>query len=172
MPSVRVLESGRVSYGFAVSGVAPAATPTDVLVLRGATNKIIRVRRLFVGGFAATTAGVMLASIIKRSAANTGGTATNPAAVPLDSGDAVAGAQLALYSANPTGLGAAVGTVKSRRVFLNLATAIQDRIEWFWSDVGAKPFQLNSANEYLALNFGGGAVPAGGALDFELEWTE
>ncbi len=171
MPSVRVLEASVPSFTYSAIGLVPAATPTDLVVLRGAVGKIIKVRRVFVSGIA-TTQGQMTVSLIKRTAANTGGTKTSPTPGKNDTNDTLAAAAaLDLYTANPSGLGAGV-TLKSRRISLNLAANQPDRIEWVLGRGGEKPIYLSGVNEALALNLGGGALPAGGVFDYEIEWTE
>lgn len=169
MPSVRVLEASQPTFWAGAVDVTPAATPTDLVTLKGAVGKIIKLRRVVISGIA-TTAGQMTVSLIKRTAANTGGTTTVPTSSQGDQ-DGNAGAVLAQYSANPSGLGAGK-TIRSRRVFLNLATAQLDRVEFLFGKDGGKSPVLRGVNEFFAINLGGGAVPAGGKIDWELEWTE
>lgn len=170
MPSVRVLEPARATFSLSVIGIAMPATPTDVWQMKGATGKIIQLRRLLISGLS-TTAGQMVASLVKRTADNTGGTSTVPVGVQADN-DGVAAATFKQYTANPSGLGA--GTVlRSRRIFLNLAAAaVPDRVEWVFGRDGAKTPRLNGPLEFFCVNMNGGALPAGGVLDVEAEWTE
>lgn len=171
MPSVRVLEASVPSFSYSAIGLTPAATPTDIVVLKGAVGKIIKVRRIFISGIA-TTQGQMTVSVVKRTAANTGGTKTSPTPGKNDSNDQLAAAGiLDVYTANPSGLGAGT-TIKSRRLSFNLAANQPDRLEWVLGRGGEKPIYLNGASEFLAINLGGGALPAGGVLDVEIEWTE
>lgn len=149
--------------------IAPAATPTDVFQIIGAANRIVEITKVVIGGVK-TTAGQMLASLIKRSAANTGGTATNPTAVPLNSGDAAAAAVISNYSANPAGLGAAVGSIVSRRFPIGQATSLIAPSEIDFEKRG-KPVTLLSAAEALCLNLDGTTL-TGGTLDVEIEWKE
>ena len=81
-------------------------------------------------------------------------------------------AVLALYTVNPTGLGTAVGNVGAKRLFLNVSTAQEDQAVWDFSTRQDKALVLRGTTDILALNFGGAAVPAGGVLDFEIEWEE
>lgn len=171
MPSVRVLEASVPSFRYSSYDNTPAATPTDLLTLKGAAGKIIKVRRIVISGIA-TTAGNLPISIIKRTAANTGGTSTAPTPAKADSGDsAAAAAVLALYTANPSGLGAGT-TLVARRVFFNLTTAQLDRAVFEFGKDGGKPIYLRGASEWLAINGNGAALPAGCKIDFDIEWTE
>ena len=60
---------------YSLSGVllAPGATPTDVVLLWGATGSVIHIKNVSVSGIA-TTAGSMDVSLVKRTAPDTGGT--------------------------------------------------------------------------------------------------
>lgn len=172
MPSVRILEPSRASFAISIIGLVPAATPTDIFTMKGAAGKIIQLRRLILSGLA-TTAGQMVASLLKRTAANTGGTATVPVGVQADN-DGVSGVVLAQYSVNPATLGA--GTIlRQRRLFFQLAAGgPPDRVSLDFGNVlqGNKSLRLNGASEWFAINMNGGAVPAGGVIDIEAEWTE
>lgn len=175
MPSVRLLEPARASFATSIIGLAPAATPTDIFTMKGVAGKIIQLRRLVLSGLS-TTAGQMVVSLLKRTVANTGGTATAPAnPAPSDAAnDGASSVIMAQYSVNPTALGAGV-ILRQRRLFFQLAGGgTPDRIAWDFGDIsrGTKSLRLNGASEWFAINMNGGAVPAGGIIDIEVEWTE
>src|SRR5216684_7916632 len=87
-------------YRYAVVGITPAATPTDVLVIQGAAGIVTRIKSIKLNGVA-TANGNMPVQLIRRSAANTGGTSTAPVPGKVDSGDAAAATSvLSQYSAN------------------------------------------------------------------------
>lgn len=158
----------RPTYRYAVSDITPAATATDVLVLSGSASKrAVRVHKIHISGSAGAHSLYEL-EIIKRTAANTAGTATNPTPAKMDSSSPAATATLFLYTANPSALGA--GTpVASRILWLTNHTSPSTPV-----DVGTFniPVILRSPLESLAINFRGGAVPAGVSLHFEIEWSE
>jgi hypothetical protein len=165
-------EPMRATYGLFLPGVTPAANPSDVLAIAGSATKIIRVKSILLAG-TATAATNVIARLIRRSAANTGGTASAPVGVTRDTANDAATAALQLYSANPTGLGAAVGEVDGGR--LNLAPAANgsiDRLLFQYSWQMDQAFVLRGASQFLCLNFNGGAWPAGGLLDISIMWTE
>lgn len=164
-------DGAKATYRYASLGNTPAATPTDILTLAGSATKTVRVKTVKVSGLA-TTAGQMPVALVRRSAANTAGTLTNPAAVKHDINDAAATAVVALYTANATGLGTAVGNVGAKRLFLNLSTGQEDQAVWDFSTRQDKALVLRGVSDILAINLGGAAVPAGGVLDFEIEWEE
>lgn len=161
----------KVGYRYASNGNTPAATPTDVLVITGSASKLVRLRRIYVGALA-TAAGSMIVNLIRRSTADTTGTKTSPTPQKIDTADAAATATVDLYTANPGGLGTAVGTLSNRALFFQLVGAGKDFVEWNWSEILGRGIALRGVLDSLAINFGGAAVPSGGKLDFELEWSE
>jgi hypothetical protein len=162
-------EGIRPSYCVAVSGVTPAATPTDVVVLQGSASKIVKIRRVILSGIAGT-AGTMIVNFVRRSTAASGGTATTPTPTKFDSADSAATAVLQQFSANPT-VGTTAGIVYANRLFLNLTTAAAGTIvQDFLS--GAEAHILRGTSEFFAINFAGATVPASGVIDYAIYWTE
>jgi hypothetical protein len=162
----------RGAYGLYIAAITPAATPTDVLTIQGSASKIIRVRQIVLSG-AATSATNVQVYLIRRSAANTGGTAAAQTLVKRDTADDAATATVNLYSANPSGLGTAVGTFDGAR--LNLAPAANgaiDRVVFQYSWLNDKAPALTGASDFFALNFAGAAWPSGGTLDISLTLSE
>lgn len=169
---VRLLEGGNASFHLGLFDTTPAATPTDLLLLKGAANRVFKIRRILVSGIA-TTAGDLPILLIKRTADNTAGTRAAQSAGKADSADASASAlQAFLYTVNASSLGASAGTLRARRLFLNLATAAKSQVEFVFGNSWSKPIYLRGASEYLAINANGAALPAGAKLDFEVDWTE
>ena len=165
-------EPERNTYGATVTNVTPAATATDIFTITGAANRLIRVKQIIISGTATAASNIFL-FLAKRSALNTGGTATTLTAVPHDSGDNAAQAVVRSYTANPSGVGTLVGLMHGGRV--NLAPAANgsiDRLVWQFAWMNDKAPVLRGAAEVLAINNAGAAIPAGGALDFDILWTE
>jgi hypothetical protein len=159
------------TYKYSSLGNTPAAAPTDLFTIAGAAGKVIRVTKIVIGG-AAGTAGDLNPLIIRRSAVDTGGTSTNPAAVSRDTTNAAASATLTLYTVSPTGLGTAVGTMDTCRLLLNLVTAAPDVCAFTYGVNDDQLVTLRSATDVLAINFAGATVPATGSVDIDVEWTE
>lgn len=159
------------TYKYSSLGNTPAATPTDLFTIAGAAGKTIRVTKIVLGGVAGT-AGQLNPLIIRRSAADTGGTSTNPAALPRDTNNAAATATLTLYTVNPTGLGTTVGTLDSCRLYLNTNVLQPDVCAFTYGVNDDQLLVLRSATDVLAINFAGATVPATGAVDIDVEWTE
>jgi hypothetical protein len=165
-------EPMRATYSVFIPGVVPAANPTDLFQIRGSATKIIRVKALWVEGIATAASDITL-RLIRRSAANTGGTSTAPVGVARDTTNDPATAALALYSANPTALGGAVGVAGGGR--LNLAVAnsnLIDRVALADNYLDTQAHVLRGGAEWLSLNLNGDAWPAGGVLNLRIIWSE
>jgi hypothetical protein len=161
----------RPTYRYVAADYTPPTTSTDALVLAGASGKVIRVVKISVGG-TATAASIYDLYLYKRTAANTGGTATNPNGISADSADPAASGVLSLYSVAPT-----VGTgslFEGARVYLSAGSAPANAgalKEYVWGNHNDKAPTIRSG-EYFAIGFNGQTVPAGASLYISIEWTE
>jgi len=111
----------------------------------------------------------MAFTLLKRTATDTGGTSTAPAIGERQESATDSDAVVALYTANPTGLGTAGDIQFTGRLFFNLVGSPHDVIEKSWDEDDGP---VLAPGEYLALNLAGAAVPAGGIVDVDLEWEE
>jgi hypothetical protein len=162
-------ESTKATYSCGVIGYAGYATPTDLFVLVGSATKVIRVLRFSVSG-TATAAISEDIQLVKRTAADTTGTASQPAIAQHDSNDAAASAVVNLYSVIPGGLGAGVN-VRTARLNLGV-TGAAGTVAWDFTNRNGKGIVLRGIAQCLALNWNGAAVPAGINLDIDVEFTE
>lgn len=166
-------EGKRPSYSYQAADVSPAATATDLVCLVGSATKIVRVNRVQITADA-TNSTVLDFYMFKRTAANTGGTATQPAITKLDSSDRAATAVINLYSANPSALGA--GTILAGDHYHIPAANGSSYSSPPWvEDFGnrnAKPLMLRSASESLCVGLNGQTIPAGASVYVRMEWTE
>ncbi|KMO85850.1 hypothetical protein AB840_11295 [Megasphaera cerevisiae DSM 20462] len=162
-------EGKNPTYG--VSGVAltPDATPTDVVTVYASAAKSVKVKKVIVSGVA-TTAGTMNVSLVKRTAANTGGTSTSPSIGQFDSADSAATATVKVYSAKPTSVGAGVA-IASKALNFGVAGAA-GIVEFDFTTRNDKALYLRGAAQGMAINLNGGAVPSGGALGYAIEFEE
>lgn len=164
------VDGWKATYALSLLAVTPVATPTDWVTLTWA-SKVIRITRVELTGIA-TTAGSIVYQIIKRTTANTGGAfAAVPTLGSYDSANGGVTAVPAQYTANPATLGTGV-TIRSGHLALPLAGVVPDRAI---IDFGMRPEQalvLRAANQFLAINFNGGALPAGAAIDLTVTFTE
>lgn len=160
------------TYSAAALGVVAATTPTDIFTLYGSGTKTVKILRIGVSG-TENTAAIRDILLIKRSATNTGGTSTSVTRVPMDSNDAAATATVLSYSANPTALGAAVGTIRVAKMDIpatNL-TGTADRIEWIFGTRPGKALVLRGTSEGIAINLNS-ATASTNSFNIDIEWTE
>src|SRR6476659_9343175 len=62
------------AYSFGAA-IAPGASPTDIVQLKGSATKIVRLRRVLITLSAGTAAGGQIYTLVRRSTAASGGTA-------------------------------------------------------------------------------------------------
>lgn len=160
------LEDGwKNTYSVVYSGLAGVAG--DLFVLNW-VSKIIRLVRIEISGIA-TTAATFTAQLIKRSAADTGGTTVTAATiVPHDSANALVTATVAAYSAAPTA-GTIVGPMRSDKLYLPLTANLSEKLIWDFSMGSGQQPTLRAAG-LLAVNLS--AAPVGGSIEISTTWTE
>lgn len=174
------LDSIKRTYGIGFTGLVAAAGATDIMQICGSATSLVKVTRMKVSGRATAAAG-MDVQIVKRSAANTGGTINASApwsgtfvtGFNYDTGDSAGTAITATWTANPT-LGTSVGVIDSAQVALSVAaTTVGGPITSF--DFGnprvAKAVTLRGAAQCLSMNLNASTY-AGNLLDVSMEWTE
>lgn len=158
------------SYAASIVGLVPlAAGATDLFTISGSATKLVKILSLHISGNATTAITVPL-SIIKRSAANTGGTSTAPVVVPHDSNNGAGTAVVLAYTANPTVLGTTVGMLDAFKLDLPAsATATNVNLDEDFND--GQPYVLRGTAQILAINLNSSAI-AGGNLAVAIHWTE
>lgn len=152
------------AFSVTTANFTPDTAATDIFTIKGSATKTIRIMQMTFSG-TATALAIIDLFLIKRSAANTGGTFVEGTAVKHDSQNSGSTAVVGHYTANPTGLGAAVGTIKKVKCLLPIASspvampnnALLDRA------ILEQPIALRGTSEILALNFNGATLPVGSA---------
>lgn len=157
------------TYSVFAMGITPAATATDIVILSGSASRLVKVRRLIVGG-SATSAAAFVINVHRRLSAATGGTATTPTPVRRDTRDQPATAVVQQFSANPT-VGTDGGLLLAVRKNLGAAATPNVANQTLLGEVTDEPIVLQNG-EFLAINFGGAAIPTGMVFDYGLVWTE
>jgi hypothetical protein len=157
-----------------------AASATDFFTIYGSGTKTIRVLKVYLTNLSTGTAAVNdVVSVIKRSTAPSGGTATTITACPLDSTNAAVTATVKIWTANPTP-GTAVGTIATYQINGYLtggssSTNIPNFPKYclFDADKFGQACVLRGTGEGLCLNLGG-VTQAGTSpkIDIEVVWTE
>lgn len=158
------------TYSLAGS-VTVAATPTDVVALSNPANsgKTLSVLLATVSG-TSTAVQNALASLLKRSTLNTGGTSTTPTPVPHDSLQGAASGVVNLYTANPTA-GTSLGAVRERVVGFVAPTGNgEGGLIADFTTRNDKPIVLHPG-ESLCVNLGGATI-SGMVLAYEFCWFE
>jgi len=161
------------SYSYQAADVTPAATATDVMCLVDSATKTIKLVRVQASADA-TGAAVIDLYVYKRTAANTGGTATQPALTKLDSADAAATGVINLYSANPSALGAGTLLVGDHYEIPAVTGNTYASPPWIedFGNHNAKALILHGTSEQACFSLGGATLPAGLNVYMRFEWTE
>lgn len=177
--SVIEADGTTATYEAGFSGLAMAATATDVFTITGSASKTIKVRKL---NFSCTqtTGAYQNVVLLKRSTANTGGTSTTLTNVPLDSANAAATGTVQTYTANPT-LGTLVGNLRVEKVPMGTNTiqvgggatppgTNQGAFQWSYETRG-QPLILRGTAQVLSVNLAATTV-TGSNCDGWIQWTE
>lgn len=144
-----------------------ASSTTDNAVLPGNATNTVLVTRVTVT-CTETTAGIVNVELIKRSAADTGGTSAGMTEVPDDSNYSAASSAALTYTGTGPSVGAAVGDLDNAQVGCNAsATAGPNDIYIFRP---AKPIVLRGTAQQIAINLGGAVT--GGNITVTFDWME
>ncbi len=169
--TVSTTSASIATYSAAAIGFIPAAAATDIFTITGSATKTIKIS--LVRCSISTTAGsgiVMNATLLTRSTANTLGTSTTAANVPLDSTNAAATATVRSYTANPT-LGTLVGAVRAKRSFAGTAGSNQDEAIWDFGNRNGQGLTLRGITQVASVNIQGVTI-TNPVADCNVEYTE
>jgi hypothetical protein len=161
------------TYSVQINDVTPAATATDVLCVTGSASKTVKVSQVQITADA-TGAAVLDFYIYKRTAANTGGTATHPSVVMMDSSDAAASATVNLYSANPSALGTGVLLAGDHYEIPATTGTAYYSVPWieYFGRANDKQVVLHGAGEQVCFSLNGQTLPSGTSVYTRIVWTE
>lgn len=163
---------GGNSYSAAATAFASAGSATDVFRIVGSATKTIRITRVEISGTTTAGSGISVSvGLIKRSTANTGGTSVATNIVPHDSQTAAATATVNHYTANPSGLGTAVGAIRSTRSTFATAGSVQLPTVWEFGNINSQSVVLRGTAEQLCVNFSATTV-TGPLISISVTWTE
>jgi hypothetical protein len=176
--NLRVTGVGGMNTYSASASFVPVASATDIAILPGSASKTIKVLRVKLQlSSTSTTAQNIVAQLIKRGAANTGGTSSAMTVVPHNSGNTTATAAPLTYTANPT-INNTVGAVDTGIVSTQQAptagTAGYPQNEWVvdYTAPGMQPIVLSGVAQGLAVNLGGVTVSATATAKVTFTYTE
>lgn len=155
--------------------ITPAATTAgDLFCITGSATRLIKVKSIRINAIANTTVQTDAFNLIKRSAVSTGGTLTNPTAVPLDTSQTVttATATLNAYTGVPTP-GAAVGTLSTQYLAISTAGNNTDDVFWIFSPQNLySDVRLRAAAQQLCVNAPNAYLTNPPTIAVEVIWTE
>lgn len=167
-------EGDKATFSVVAADVTLAANATDILCITASPTKDVRITYV---SFTADATGSSTNDLylIKRTAANSGGTISNPSICRHDSRDPTPTAIVNLYSANPASLG--TGTLVRGNHISVPATASPVippvAMERTFGNRPSKSVVLRAGTqEQFAVNWNGNAVPAGMSAYVSVEWTE
>lgn len=158
------------TYSATIAGLAAPNGGGDICSLYGSSTKTLKVRRVLVGGFGAALMTDPI-SVVKRSTVSSGGTATQPSAIPYDSSNGAATAsKIEAFTAVPTA-GTLVGVLADVYITIAGATtsvAAAPTTEIRFGQLG-QPIVLRGTAQSINVNTTGlGAFTA----TCTFEWTE
>ncbi|MGP0093066.1 MAG: hypothetical protein ACLPKB_24455 [Xanthobacteraceae bacterium] len=164
---------GRIpTYSAATVAYAPYASATDIFSISGSASKVVRLKRIAVSGRSTAASNIDVA-LVKRTTADSGGSPTALTAVLHDTTvNPAASAVISTYAAAPTTTGGV--TLRAQQSNLSAAGSggAATPVEWHFGDVNDQAVVLRGTAEQIAVNLGGGSVPAGATLNLFVEWSE
>lgn len=161
---------------YASTTVTVASSATDIFEIFGDGSKRIRIKSIELQGVA-TASAAQKYDIVKRTAKDTGGTATNPSIISAQNTNDYtrSTATLKNYSANPTAGAITLGggTIKSGYIPAGVtATGIPHRIYHNFADgINVESPVLNVSTESIGIHLGGSSA-AGLVVTVSIVWTE
>lgn len=166
------------TYAVDAIGYTAYATPTDMIGICGSGTKTIVITFMSMR-IQSTAAALQNLYFIKRSTADTGGTATNPAGVPYDSTNAAATATVSVYTVVPGALGTAIGTLRVNEATSAVLTGTPTNSSLITNGPSAgnaltpsQPITLRGTGECLYMNYNGAALTSGFTAGYTIEWEE
>ncbi len=157
----------------AASSFSAAASATDIATICGSATKTIRVQSITVTGQTTGSAVVSIVDIVKRSTRNTGGTATQLTAVPLDSNNATATALVDIYTGNPT-VGTLVGTTSVQALLFGLTSTAVSVVPALFNynapNLLSQPMVLRGAAQCASVSLNGASANV--TAQVTVNWSE
>jgi hypothetical protein len=150
--------------------VSSASSATDIAVLPGNATDTVLVYDMHVT-CTQTTAGIVTLEIIKRSAADSGGTSSAMTAVPDDATFAAASSAPLTYTANPSSLGSSVGNLDVEQIGCMATGTTSPNDIYMPIDWKIKPIVLHGTAQEIAVNLNSTTV-SGGSFAVTFKWME
>ncbi len=159
---------GVTTYVASGSGTL-ASTPTDIATLTGNGTTVTYVTSVTVSCTQAT-AGIADIRLVKRSTADSGGTAAAMTVVPLDSNSSAANSTANFYTANPT-VGTLVGIIDQQKFGIMAAATASPNDQYIWIPRMGQTITLRGTSQQLGISLNGQTL-SGSACSATLAWIE
>ena len=164
-------ESNVPTYSAACS-FTPAAAATDIFVIGGSATKTIRVHQMVLVLNSAGLSNSVAVSLIKRSAANTGGTQNGMTNLAHDSNNAAASANVFFYTANPTGLGTSLGAFEQYYLGAPANSGTPALPYNYGPFYGDQSIVLRGTTQFAVINLEGATLVSGETVRAKVKWSE
>jgi len=171
-PSTQITDNKETAYCASTPVFTTAASATDIFNFKGSGTKTVYIRKIVWRQANYGTFGSHSAYLVKRSTANSGGTSSAITAVPLDSNFSSATASGVYYTANPSSLGASVGTIAHTWLLGSNYPMNQTFMALFDSTKGGSPIVLRGTSESISVNYNGVTDAIGTSAVVDVEWSE
>lgn len=174
---VATIPTRTATYHAGVVGFTPAASATDFVTLVGSATSVVRVKSLECTG-TSTANGSTGVRVVRRTTADTGGTAVAMPVFQSDTTDPTASAVASYWTANAATLGTLVANSMFRAGILSTVNPSTVTVEstpmlsWNFGGNNDKEIVLRGVAQVLALNANATSFASGAALTCDLEWTE
>ena len=163
----------------------PVGSLTDVIVIQGNASMTLKIQSVILSAESnSASPGIVPVSIIRRTAANVGGTFTQIGGIPHDISDLTPTAVVkvstgtTVVTSNGPVFGAAMTPVgngilgQQFMVCANNGGVAPSATCWMLEQLGIKPWILRGVNDYIVISLNTSAMPAGFQLDYEIDIEE
>ena len=141
----------------------------DLIDIFWVANREVKIQKLNIWALCTTPTVTTSLGLIKKAAANSGGTSTSPTKVPVNSSFKASSLTLKGYTVSPSVV-AGIGDIWREPVSIGTALSKIISID-FTNTLNSQPLTLNSALEGICLN-GSGSPITGLQLMYQVVWTE
>lgn len=150
---------------YSVTMPAQAVVAGDIFQMTGSATKTVKLTRILLSANSGTAAQAHF-TLVRRSSADSAGTAVALTIVPNDSGNPTVSAVVTGYSAAPT-QGTTVGTLRAFYLPAPITAGAGGGILELKFDGSAQQPTLRGTSQFFALT-----ISAGATIDLTVEWTE
>lgn len=170
-PTATLPAKGAASYAAAKTGLASAASATDIAVLSGNATNTVVVSKVVVS-CTQTTAGIITLQLMIRTTADSGGTSTgSPSSFPLDQNNSAASSSVLTYTANPTVNDGTNRLIDSVLIGCMATGTASPNDIYIWTPPPGQSVVLRGTAQQLAVNLNGSTV-TGGSFNIRYQWME